>query len=451
VSAADSSSQNSDQRRAGAAATGWRLAVLGGLHAGAALDLPTQGGLLIGAAADCDILLKDAGVLPHHALVLALGQGRVELRAIDGAVRRVDSRLEPGASIAVEGVDMFALGSACVGVGPEGHSEWADLTTASLAEDEESALRPVQAEVSTDEHDIDDPLTQQPEQLATFVDPPSSSDEQSAARQTQTAAVTSMGARATSAYARRRRWALATASACGLGLVISIGWQAASQSVRSNMAKSALDETLAELAAPEVTVVRSDNGVVRLEGVVTTEQQRTRVLELLRKRGIAAAVDIVSGDQLAQAVHSGFRQRGISVQTLYAGKGRVRVSGVGPTPQAEQVVVELLRSRSAVSEIELVDLPKETVVSAPAPSVPALQATARQAGVDEASAALSDKAARDPRRVVGVVGGSQPFVLTQDGKRYLVGATLPDGSQIQKITGQTVVFVRNGKPMPVRF
>jgi type III secretion protein D len=53
--------------------------------------------------------------------------------------------------------------------------------------------------------------------------------------------------------------------------------------------------------------------------------------------------------------------------------------------------------------------------------------------------------------VVAVVGGDEPYLLTQDGARYLVGAVLPDGSLVQSVDGHTVNFVRNGRHVQVEF
>jgi hypothetical protein len=65
--------------------------------------------------------------------------------------------------------------------------------------------------------------------------------------------------------------------------------------------------------------------------------------------------------------------------------------------------------------------------------------------------AVGAAAERDPKRVVGVVGGGSAFVLTRDGTRYLLGSTLPDGSQIHEIQGHSVTFLREGRRVQVEF
>jgi hypothetical protein len=132
------------------------------------------------------------------------------------------------------------------------------------------------------------------------------------------------------------------------------------------------------------------------------------------------------------------------VKANYTGGGRVEVQGAAPSALTEQVVQEVLAATNAVTQVALLDaaVAQAPVQPAPAPVAPAAPATT------SANANGND---RDPKRIVGVVGGLNPYVVTQDRKRYLVGSMLPDGTQVDQIDGDTVVFSRQGRPMPVKF
>jgi type III secretion protein D len=412
--------------------SGRQLRVLAGLHEGACVDLRFPGALLVGSATDCDVQLKDEGVLARHALLLLTSADRIELRAIEGAVRLASATLEPGASEAIDGVTMFGLGKACLAAGPAEHAGWSTLDPLSVlppaAPAEQGTVPPIG--VSVPPHEVPDEPAD--DDLAAAAADTADDDTPSAAR---------------TASRLRSRWkkvAAATVAIGALSVFVMIGWQEVSHAAKSKLTQAALADAIAATGASEVHVVEADNGVLRLEGLVITEQQRSALLDLLRQRGLQVAVDIVSGEQLAMSVQNGFRQRAMAVEARYAGQGRVQVSGATATPAVEQIIRDVMAGARAIRQIELTDPPPA------APARESVQQALAATGNDE-SGALSAAAAQDPRRVVGVVGGEEPFVLTKDGKRYLVGATLPDGSQVQKIVGHTVTFQRNGKPLPVRF
>jgi hypothetical protein len=50
-----------------------------------------------------------------------------------------------------------------------------------------------------------------------------------------------------------------------------------------------------------------------------------------------------------------------------------------------------------------------------------------------------------------VIGGEMAYLLTFDGTRYLAGAQMPDGSQVEAIDGHDVTFMREGQRVVVQF
>jgi len=58
----------------------------------------------------------------------------------------------------------------------------------------------------------------------------------------------------------------------------------------------------------------------------------------------------------------------------------------------------------------------------------------------------------DPgKRVASIVAGMQPYVVTQDGTRYFIGALLPTGHRILAIEGGRVELEREGQNTALAF
>jgi hypothetical protein len=213
------------------------------------------------------------------------------------------------------------------------------------------------------------------------------------------------------------------------------------QKVQAREASNAIANVLSTLQMPELRVVEAANGHSRIEGVVRSESERSQLMQALRQRGVFPAVEVVTGEQLAATVQNSFRQRGLHVKAHYGGVGRVEVQGAAPSPLTEQAITEVLSATNAVTQVALLD------AAAPAPDAD----TAATAATAAAAAPKPNGNASDPKRVVGVVGGENPFVVTADRRHYFVGSMLPDGTQIDKIVGHTVDFSRQGKSTAVTF
>ncbi len=422
TSAIDFAPVNNTQAAPGAAA-GWELVVLGGLHRGAQIQIGEPGWCLVGSADDCDVVLRDAGVHPHH-LVLYWQDGRLFIRALDASARIGGLPLEQGAAVEVMGTAVCMLESMSFGVGRRGDAEWQALR--------EQAPEPESAPaLAAFDGTFDDNFPEATEHDAIA------------------------GAEAPPPVATRARQPapnrIATLGAFGaLALLLCGGlWVVASPSAGARPAMPGISETVASLGMPEVRVVQEANGNSRVEGTVGTESQRSELIAALATRGLYPAVNVVSGEHLAMIVQDTFRQRGLAAQARYAGTGRVEVDGVPASALTERVVREILQSTGSVRDIAL---------TAPAPTAPTARgtaptdaATATAPATAASTPVWSANAPRDPKRVIGVVGGAQSYLLTLDGSHYLSGSMLPDGSLIEAIEGHDVVFVREGQRVVVQF
>jgi type III secretion system YscD/HrpQ family protein len=405
-----------------AAATTWQVAVLGGLHAGALVDVATDDWTLVGSAEDCDIVLRDARVLPHHAALFVRG-GQLQLRAIDGELLAQGQTCAPGVSVALGDAQTWQMAGVTLGVGCRDSAAWEALRASPAFE---AIATDIEATASEEGGDAG-------------LDPTSSADADFSDTPAPTVGPT---ARLPRRLTRKAQRVMTTAAACAVIVATgAVAWAVVWPKVQAHENSSAVAGVLSNLGMPELRVVDASNGHLRIEGAVRSESDRTRLMQALRQRGIYPAVDVVSGEQLAGTVQNSFRQRGLLVKAQYVGGGRVEVQGASPSPVTEQVVQDVLAATNAVTQVALLDAassaaaePQETVLAPAAPTPVA-----------------NSKGDRDPQRIVGVVGGDSPFVLTQDRKRYLVGSMLPDGTQIDQIEGNTVIFSRQGKPMPVQF
>jgi type III secretion system YscD/HrpQ family protein len=393
----------------------WTLAVFDGTHAGARVALLPRSWSLLGSSPDCDFVLRDAGVHAHH-LVLAIEDERVTLRALEGTVAVDGKTLAPGATLDLHAAATFELAGVRFGIGREGSTEWAEL----------QARCPVAAP---------------PEAAAPAL------GETSGLGATEPSATPAPG-RGWRALSRAQLWRATALGAAGttIAAIGIAGVSSLSQRVQAQHNVAAIEQALAALSLPEVRLTHDANGHLMLEGVTASEAQRLQLASELAVRGQHPTLNVISGEQLAQSVHNSFRQRGLSVGVTYAGGGRVEVSGAAPTPHTEQVIREVLAGTASVRHVALLD-----AKAPPSPAAADGDAAPLAVEANEHKPAVDAAAERDPKRVVGVVGGEGGFVLTKDGTRYLPGATLPNGSQILEIQGYSVTFLRDGRRVQVDF
>lgn len=105
------------------------MRIVAGVHCGASRRLGAQELLVIGSGDDCDIVLADAGVAKHHAIISVLG-GRISIRAVDSPLRVGGRPLHPGDPIDLPPLARIEIGDATLALGDEHHAGWTDLLPA---------------------------------------------------------------------------------------------------------------------------------------------------------------------------------------------------------------------------------------------------------------------------------------------------------------------------------
>ena len=292
------------------------LRIVSGLHAGAARPLSRREMVLIGSGDDCDVVLADAGVAPHHAL-LNVVDGRFHLRALDAPLELPGGTLHPGDPVEVAQIQRIALGQAAIAFGRADAVEW---------------------------------ITLAPE-----------------------AGVEAPVARPRPAFASRMPLIAGIAVLALSGLAIVAALTPAPPPAVD--VEQRLRELAREFDVSEVEVSRDVNGRAVLAGTIDDSATRGRLESRIADEQLAAGLALRSGEDLATDVAEVMRTGGYTVRAEYLGQNNVRVTGhLGGDAQA---VRGFIRSRAMVETgvnlVEPVDLdaPMADAMADAAPSVAA--------------------------------------------------------------------------------
>ncbi|MDH5834461.1 FHA domain-containing protein [Luteimonas kalidii] len=293
------------------------LRIVAGLHAGASRPLSRREMVLVGSGDDCDVVLADAGVAAHHALVNVV-DGRFHLRALDAPLELPGRTLHPGDPVEVSQVQRIGIGEAAIAFGRADAPEWV-------------ALAP------------DFGVEPQPRRRPAFT-----------SRLPMIAGVAVL--------------ALA-------GLAIFAAWMPAAPPPVD--VEHRLRELAREHRVSDVSITRDVNGRAVLSGTVDDGATADRLDARIASEALPASVALRSGQDLAVDVAEVMRTGGYSVEAEYLGDNNVRVTGrLGGDGEA---VREFIRSRAmvetGVNMVEPVDLDEAVAdASADAGAIPQTQA-----------------------------------------------------------------------------
>ena len=331
----------------------WLLDIRAGVHRGARIPVQDGEPLLVGSGRDCDIVLSDTEVAPHHCLVACSG-GRLSVRAVDAELGIGAHRLRPGQRWrAVVSGDALRIGGAEFRVRRAGGTGEARSETPLPA----WMLRP------------------------------------------------------------GRRLGLGDRAALGVTLgggVVAV--TAAAILIASPLGSERADANAALGATPggPSATAPGNAAPVSVSATATAEPART-------------------GEHIAEDVAEVLRLSGIESEASFLGNGRVKVRGhLGPEDALKEIIhSRAMRDIQGLNRVVAVNFDAEPRQTPPAESA---------------------------QRVIAVVDGKDPYLVTQGGSRYYTGARLPggwlvdiegdqvivdDGQQIQVKTGKGLLL---GKP-----
>lgn len=240
------------------------LRVVSGIHAGAVRRVEERAMVLVGSGDDCDIVLSDRGVAPHHALVSMI-DGVPSVRALDASVKVQGRVLQPGDPMSLHGVQRVTLGDAVIALGAEGDAVWSEV-------------------------------------LPGYVPP---------------AAATS----------RLRRLPVAAAIAAIALASVAIYVAANPQLQRDPDPSTRLASLATEYHVDDSRVAKDPEGVAVLYGTVDSAAERDRLQRRVEQLDLNARIDVRTGEDIARDVSEVLRTQHVSARTRYLGNGDVEALG----------------------------------------------------------------------------------------------------------------------------
>ncbi|WP_337243328.1 FHA domain-containing protein [Luteimonas sp. gir] len=341
------------------------LRIVDGLHAGASRVLGDEEMILVGSGEDCDIVLADDGVASHHALVTLVG-GRFLVRALDAPVQVGATQVEPGDPVELATVQPVRLGEAAIAFGREDDPDWDGFVTVFAPPDEAAPRR--------------------------------------------------------SGFVRRLPLIAGIAALSLASLAIFAAVLPGSQTTVDP--RDRLDALLQEHRVTNPGISDGVDGRPSVTGAVDSAATLERLRAQLQAEGIAASLQLRTGENIAADVAEMFRGHGIPVKARYTGNGDVEV--VGEFEDGAEIE-RLARSR-AVSEISGV---ARILPRTPDGQVPR---TASQGLAPE----------EPPPHIVSIVRGEDPHLIASDGRRFVPGDELPGKGRLISIGASAHVLNARG-------
>ncbi|WP_189644777.1 FHA domain-containing protein [Luteimonas gilva] len=259
--------QATEAAPAAAPAAGYTLRILSGLHIGASRALAEKEMVLVGSGEDCDIVLSDPGVAPHHALIGLLG-GAFSVRALDAPLRIGGQPLHPGDPAELGVLQRIELGQAALAVGALDDPSWSSLLPAFDGARTAPAPKPYMRKLP-----------------------------------------------AVAAFA-----VLSLMSVAILAAVVP-------KHEVAPKPQDSLARLIPEFGIVDGRATVDPNGIAVLSGTVKDAATRDRIQQRLRDENLSASLDLRTGEDIANDVGEVLRAQGFTTRTRWLGRGDVEVSG----------------------------------------------------------------------------------------------------------------------------
>lgn len=301
------------------------LRVVSGLHSGAERDIAGSEMILIGSGEDCDMVLADAGVAAHHAL-LSFVDGRFSLRALDAPLHVGTVMVHPGDPVELDRVQRVGIGEAAIAFGAADDAGWEGLVPGGLG-----------------------PRLSPP--------PP------------------------TRPYLRR----LPAIAAAAVISLVSLAIFAAVMPEREPAPDptAQLQQLVPEYGIDDGQARLDLQGRLVLTGTVPDAATRERIARRIAEQGIDARLELRTGDDIAGDVAEILRGQGISARTRYLGNGDVEVRGAFEDSAALEAASysRAMREVQGVSRVIPVNMSPTAVAERQQPALPAKPVRIRVAGI----------------------------------------------------------------------
>jgi type III secretion protein D len=335
------------------------------------------------------VILADAGVASHHCIFRKQGASQLLLRAVDGPMTINGQTFEPGTTVEMHIGARVVVGTATFDiVTPE-------YLAMEVPEEPEHPAASQHAGAFPQSAGADQP-TASPEDFQQASDSESKSAEPGGRPGRVKASVFGAGL---------NRIAPVVADAQGIQQVF-----ARQPHLADVLRKSGLNAWLVAAALAAIVVAAA---------LLTYEFRGHVAQTAVTQPVMPAQVSPRPGDAIAHDVAEVLRLSGIACEAKYSDDGTVTVSGhLGNSLQLASVI----KSRAMH---EIVGL-KRVAVS----------------NFDQGN---SGHGSEDGSRIVSVVASADPYVVTADGSRYYVGASLPQGGRLAGVKEGEVLVYRDGR------
>lgn len=375
----------------------WIVKILSGPHQGAEVLL-APGRMRVGSDADCDLVLHDVLIAPHH-FALVLEAGGLRLEALDGPVHVGGKRLTQG-GVSVPPFAFITAGTTHLVAGPS-QARWPLISIADAP-----TLEPERAPAAA-------------EAAVAAASPESSAETSEAGKNT----------RLPTADQRRRAWWLAGAGGVLLiiWLVLWFSWGRLPEPAPVLPDRTKVEEVLATFRPQADGVqVSEEHGALVVSGYVPNDEVLRRLSEALREAVPTANHRLWSEARLADTARSLLAERRLTYDVATAGGGILRIRGMATSAEEWSKTRQLL-----LSEVPgLTSLSEEVTYVSPAR--PSGASTPSAASAPQPSAAAP--AARFRIVAVQPLSQGQGWVRLNDNRVFFRGAELPGGARIRAVT-----------------
>lgn len=180
-----------------------------------------------------------------------------------------------------------------------------------------------------------------------------------------------------------------------------------------------------------LSVNQSEAGQLSISGFLMTNREKSEVEMIVDQEDIPVIFDLSIGDNLAAEVRELYRVNGVEAEVRVLNYGKVIVT----TKNSDVKKLERLKA-IAINEIpSLHELDSESLTA------------------DNKSKILGSETSfnKNDKRIVMVVNGSPPYIMTHDKSKYYIGALLPSGHKIVSIYDSRVVLEKDGMKTSLQF
>jgi type III secretion protein D len=162
------------------------------------------------------------------------------------------------------------------------------------------------------------------------------------------------------------------------------------------------------------------DGEPLVRGVVPDQNAAALLKTRLQQANPRAQLQLRTGEAIADDVSEFLRLNGIEAVARYLGEGRVEVRGHlgAEEPLAQAIQSRAMRDIRGLRQVMAINLD----------------------GPTHADPTAAKRGGGSAKRVVTVVAGSDPYLVTADGSRYYVGAQLPDGRRLAAVESNEILL-----------